>query len=48
MRLKYIANALGIILKYIGLMAVVPILIAICYVDYKSVIPFAFSSLKFL
>ena len=40
MRLNYLANALGLILKYIGFVILIPILIAIIYKDYVSIIPF--------
>ena len=40
MRLNYIANALGIILKYIGLVILLPIIVAIIYKDYVSILPF--------
>ncbi len=40
MRLKYIANALGLICKYIGMVIILPILIAIYYKEYNSILPF--------
>jgi len=40
MRLNYLANAIGLILKYIGLVMLVPILVAIIYKDYNSIYPF--------
>ena len=43
MRLSYLANALGIILKYIGLVILIPILVAVIYKDYFSIYPFLIS-----
>lgn len=40
MRLNYIANALGLILKYIGFVILIPILAALYYKDYVSILPF--------
>lgn len=40
MRLNYLANAIGLILKYIGLVMLVPILVAVIYKDYGSISPF--------
>ena len=40
MRLNYLANAIGLILKYIGLVMLVPILVAVFYKDYVSILPF--------
>lgn len=40
MRLNYIANALGLIFKYIGFVILIPILVAIFYMDYVSIFPF--------
>lgn|SRR5574344_17275 len=40
MRLKYIASALGLILMDIGLVTFIPILIALYYKDFNSILPF--------
>ncbi len=40
MRLNYLANAIGLILKYIGLVMLVPIIVALIYKDYGSIFPF--------
>ena len=40
MRLNYLANAIGLILKYIGLVILAPIVVAIIYKDYVSILPF--------
>lgn len=40
MRLNYLANAIGLILRYIGLVMLVPILVAVIYKDYGSIYPF--------
>ena len=40
MRLNYLANAIGVILKYIGFVILVPILFAVIYRDYVSILPF--------
>ena len=40
MRLSYLANAIGLILKYIGFVILTPIIIAIIYKDYTSILPF--------
>lgn len=40
MRLNYLANAIGLILKYIGFVILVPIIIAVIYKDYVSIFPF--------
>ena len=45
MRLNYLANALGLILKYIGLVVLIPIIVAIIYGDYKSIYRFLVSGL---
>ncbi len=40
MRLNYLANALGLILKYIGFVILAPIIVAIIYKDFNSIFPF--------
>lgn len=40
MRLNYLANAIGLILKYIGFVILIPIIVAIIYKDYISILPF--------
>lgn len=45
MRITYIANALSIILKYLNIVIISPIAIALIYHDYKSIIPFAAASI---
>ncbi|HIS83417.1 TPA: TrkH family potassium uptake protein [Candidatus Scatenecus faecavium] len=40
MRLNYLANAIGMILKYIGFVILIPIIVAIIYKDYISILPF--------
>ena len=40
MRLNYLANAIGLILKYIGFVILTPIIIAVIYKDYISILPF--------
>lgn len=40
MRLNYLANALGLIFKYIGFVILIPIIVAIFYKDYNSILPF--------
>jgi trk system potassium uptake protein TrkH len=40
MRISYISNALGLILKDIGLVTFVPTLVALYYKDYNSILPF--------
>ena len=45
MRLNYIANALCLILKYIGLVILIPIIVAVIYKDYNSIYPFLISGL---
>lgn len=40
MRLNYLANALGLILKYIGFVILLPIIVAVIYKDYVSILPF--------
>lgn len=45
MRLSYLANAIGLILTYIGLVILTPIVIALIYRDYSSVLPFLTASI---
>lgn len=40
MRLNYLVNAIGLILKYIGFVILTPIVVAIIYKDYVSILPF--------
>ena len=40
MRLNYLANAIGMILKYIGFVILIPIIVAIIYKDYISILTF--------
>ncbi|OGI01149.1 MAG: hypothetical protein A2Y25_08950 [Candidatus Melainabacteria bacterium GWF2_37_15] len=40
MRINYITNALGLILFYFGFIILVPIIVALIYEDYYSIIPF--------
>lgn len=40
MRLRYIANALGLILTDIGFMTFIPIFVALYYKDFNSILPF--------
>ena len=45
MRITYIANALSMILKYLNVVIISPIVIALIYQDYKSILPFAAASI---
>ena len=45
MRVFYIINILGIILKYISLVILTPCLVALFYKDFQSITPFIVSSL---
>lgn len=45
MRLNYLANALGLTMIYIGLVILSPIIAAIYYQDYNSIIPFLTAAL---
>lgn len=45
MRLNYLANAIGLIMIYIGLVILAPIIAAIFYQEYSSIIPFVCASL---
>ncbi len=40
MRINYLANAIGLILKYIGFVILIPIAVALIYRDYVSILPF--------
>ena len=40
MRLNYIANALSIMMIYTGIVILSPIIIALIYHDYTSIVPF--------
>ena len=44
MRINYILNALGLVLRYLSLIILVPILVAIYYHDWNSIIPFVTAS----
>lgn len=44
MRLNYIANAIGMVMTYIGLVILMPVIVALIYGDYKSLCPFLFAS----
>lgn len=44
MRIKYILNALSLILKYVSLVILLPILVALYFQDYNSILPFLVSS----
>lgn len=45
MRINYITNALGLILFYFGFIILAPIIIALIYKDYFSIIPFVSASI---
>lgn len=45
MRLNYLANAIGIMLMYIGLVILSPVAIALFYHEYESVLPFTSASI---
>lgn len=45
MRISYIANALGLILIYVGIVILSPIAVAIIYKDYLSILPFVQASI---
>lgn len=40
MRINYLSNALGLILIYIGLVTFIPIIVALYYGEYGSILPF--------
>jgi len=44
MRLNYLANAIGLILLYISLVILSPILVALFYQDFSSILPFLAAS----
>ena len=44
MRINYITNALGLILFYFGFIILTPIIVALIYHDYYSIIPFVTAS----
>jgi len=41
MRLSYLANAIGLVMMYVGLVLLSPIIVALIYQNYNSIIPFA-------
>jgi len=45
MRLSYIANAIGLILIYISLVILAPVIVALIYKEYASILPFVSASL---
>jgi trk system potassium uptake protein TrkH len=45
MRLNYLANAIGLILIYIGLVILLPVIVALIYHDLASILPFLSASL---
>ena len=45
MRLSYLANAISLIMMYIGMVILSPIVVALIYQDYKSVMPFLCASI---
>lgn len=45
MRLNYILSALGLVMMFFGAVILVPIIIAIAYQDYSSIVPFISASL---
>lgn len=40
MRISYIVNAISLVMMYIGLVLLIPIVVALCYKDYNSIFPF--------
>ena len=48
MRLTYIFNALGLVLRCIALVILIPAAVAIYYKDYYSIIPFVTASMTAL
>ncbi len=44
MRLNYLANAIGLIMMYIGLVILTPVVVALFYGDYGSILPFISTS----
>ena len=45
MRLNYLANAIGLILMYISLVLLTPVVVAVIYRDWFSILPFVCASL---
>lgn len=45
MRLNYLANAIGLVLIYIGAVMLFPIAVALLYRDYNSILPFLYSGI---
>lgn len=44
MRINYLANAIGLILMYISLVILAPVIIALIYKDFNSILPFITAS----
>lgn len=40
MRLNVVINTVGIMLRYIALVMFLPIIFALCYGEYESILPF--------
>jgi len=45
MRLNYLANAIGLVLTYIGAVMLFPIIVALVYKDYNSILPFFYAGI---
>ena len=45
MRLSYLANAISLVLMYVGLVLLSPVVVALIYQDYNSLIPFCAAGL---
>ena len=45
MRLNYIANALSTTMRYTGLVLLAPVIVALIYHDFNSIVPFISASL---
>lgn len=45
MRLNYLASAIGLTMMYIGLVLLVPVLVALGYREFSSILPFATASI---
>ena len=45
MRLNYIANALSTTMRYTGLILLAPVIVALIYHDFNSIVPFISASL---
>lgn len=45
MRLNYLANALGLTMMYVGLVLLTPVIVALIYGEYNSIIPFLTASI---